>query len=517
MYREKHPYSLTSLFFQAAEAGSSREALRDEQGMVDYAALAGRVKALALSLIEAGLKPGDRVAFLFPNSIDYVTVHYAVMSAGGVSVPMDNFISGKNLKFQLEDTEARFFLFDRSHWSKLLNLDLPDLDFVAGNGKQPDGEDSPFRHVADMNQLIARGKSDSLPEVKPEHRAMIIYTTGTTGRQKGVSLSHQNLVISAMNIMEVCEVTADDCELTALPQTRLFGLAHIHGYLSLGARMMLVKNLILPQKVLPLIEEIGATSFPNVPTAFTIMMDQYGELLKRYGSQLRYILMCSAPCKPERYKQLKSMLPDVRIFHSYGLTEAARTTIIELDKHTDRLTSVGAPTPGMHVSIVKDDKAQPPGETGEVVISGPIVTEGYWKLPEENKRVFSKHGFHTGDMGKQDDDGHLFLVGRIKDIINVSGLKVNPAEIEDVLLNMSEIRDVAVVGFPDQTGSLNEKIAAFYVSADGRPVELKKIRDFCSKHLEQFKLPVHAEQIDQVPKTVSGKIQRNRLRESYQI
>ena len=317
-----------------------------------------------------------------------------------------------------------------------------------------------------------------------------------------------------MNIMETCEVTADDCELTALPQTRLFGLAHIHGYLSLGARMMLIKNLILPQKVLPLIEEIGATSFPNVPTAFTIMMDQYGELLKKYGSRLRYILMCSAACKPERYKQMKSMLPDVRIFHSYGLTEAARTTIIELDREPDRLLSVGKPTPGMTVSIVREDRIMPADEAGEVVIQGPIVTEGYWKLPEENKRVFSRHGFHTGDMGILDEEGYLFLVGRIKDIINVSGLKVNPAEIEDVLHNFPGIKDVAVVGFPDETGSLNEKIVVFYVTEDGQPIELKSIRHFCVQYLEQYKVPVHAEQIDEIPKTVSGKIQRNRLRET---
>jgi len=516
MYKNKHNESLVTLLKQSADKYSDKIALRDVKGTITYKEFFQHVETLASFFVDQGLQVGDRVGFVFPNSIDYVTVHYAVIRAGGVSVPIDNFITPRNLSFQLKDTEAKFFLFHSEHWDKISETDLPQLDFVATTKLPKDNSKSPFQQdVFILDEIFQQSKQSDLPEITSGNRAIFLYTTGTTGRQKGVMLTHRNLVVSAMNIMETCEVTDADCELTALPQTRLFGLAHVHGYLSLGASMMLVRNLILPQKVLPLIEEIGATSFPHVPTAFYTLMDTYPNLLKQYGNQLRYILMCSAPCKEERYKQLKTFLPDVRVFTSYGLTEAARSTIIELDKHPSKLTSVGQSTYGMTISILDGNKVQPANAEGEVVLQGDIVTSGYWKLPEENKRVFCDHGFRTGDLGKLDDEGFLYIVGRIKDIINVSGLKVNPMEIEEVLKGFPGIEDVAVAGFPDEKGSLNEKIVAFYTTEDEKEKDVKALRDFCYQNLEKFKVPVHFERIQEIPKTVSGKIQRVKLREAY--
>ena len=510
MYREKETFSLPQLLKQSAEVCGEKEALRDEAGTVTYHELNRRVTALAAALIESGLEAGDRVAVLFPNSIDYVTAHYAAMAAGGVSVPIDNFITSRNLQFQVEDTGAQFFLYDKSHIDKVKSTALPEFKGIITNGVRDDNSGT-----LTFELIFTASSETALPEVHSDDRAMILYTTGTTGRQKGVVLTQKNLVVSALNIMERCEVTPDDCELTALPQTRLFGLAHVHGYLSLGARMMLVKNMILPQKVLPLIREIGATSFPHVPTAFYILLDKYPKLLAEYGNELRYILMCSAALKAERYHQMKKLLPNVRLFHSYGLSEAARSTIIELDKHTDKVTAVGTPTTGTTVKIVKDDEVQPTGVEGEVVIEGPIVTSGYWHLPEENARVLTKHGFHTGDLGMIDEEGLLHLVGRIKDIINVSGLKVNPMEIEDVLIKIPEVKDAAVVGFPDDKGSFNEKIVAFIVTENNTELDAQSIRQFCLKELEPFKIPLHFEKIDVIPRTVSGKLQRVKLREGY--
>lgn len=513
MYRHKHGYSLPKLLDQSASRCADKIALRDTGTEVTYRVLNSRVRCLASALIDQGLKRGDRVAFVFPNSVDYVTVHYAVMAAGGVSVPVDNFITPRNLAYQIENTGSRFLLFDRMHWDRIDRTGLNHFDFLASNGQASKKGPGWAGKVCSLQDLVC-SKEKTLPEIKPDDQAMIIYTTGTTGRQKGVILTHRNLNVSAMNIMERCEVTENDCELTALPQTRLFGLAHIHGYMALGASMMLVRNLILPQKVLPLIEKIGATSFPHVPTAFYTLMDHYPELLREYGSRLRYILMCSAPLKPERCKQLKKMLPSVRLFTSYGLTEAARSTIIELDKHPDRLLSVGTPTPGMTIRIIDEDRIVPAGEEGEVVLDGSIVTPGYWNLPEENERVFNTHGFRTGDLGKLDEEGFLYIVGRIKDIINVSGLKVNPLEIEEELKKFEGLEDTAVVGFPDEKGSLNEKIVAFYVSSDGKDLDEKALRDHCYRQLESFKVPVLFRRIEDIPRTVSGKIQRVKLREN---
>ena len=516
MYHEKLNFSLIDLFAQTVQKRDSEIALYAGQREVRYLELSEKINKLAATLVEEGLKRGDCACILFPNSIDYVIAHYAVMSAGGISVPLDNFISDRNLLYQLKDTEARFFLFDGSHWEKVARTKPRDLHFLATNLLPENGTDSIFGlKVFDLNQIFMRKVEPHLPKLSPSQAAMLLYTTGTTGRQKGVVLTHGNLIISAMNIMERCEVTEEDCELTALPLTRLFGLAHVHGYLSLGAKMVLIENLILPQRVLPLIETKRATSFPNVPTAFYILMDKYPKLLQRYGNQLRYILMCSVPCKPERYRQLKKMLPKTRIFHSYGLTEAARSTIIELDKYQDKLNSVGTPTYGMEVVILKDQDPQPPNQEGEVVLNGSLVTKGYWKLPQENERAFCKQGFRTGDLGYLDEDGFLYIVGRIKEMINFSGFKVNPIEIEEVLREMPEIEDTAVVGVPDKDGLFNEKIVAFYVSRDGLEISSQSLKDYCYKHLEKYKVPLRFELIDEIPKTVSGKIQRVRLLEAY--
>ena len=514
MYREYHAFSLVDLLQKSAARKADAQALADEGASVSYGTLYSRVEKLALALIEAGLQPGDRVGFCFPNSIDYVISHYAVMRAGGVSVPLDSFITPGNLSYQLRNTDARFLLFDQSHWDKMSKADLPSIAFAAVNGMPGAGEPSFLKSpVRLFDDIFRSGLDGRLPRIDPDGMAMILYTTGTTGRAKGVTLTHRNLVISAMNIMERCDVTEDDCELTALPQTRLFGLAHVHGYLSLGGRMMLMKNMILPQKVLPQIEAVGATSFPHVPTAFHILMNQYPDLLRQHASRLRYILMCSAPCKPDMYRSLKAMLPGVRIFHSYGLTEAARSTIIELDRYPDKLDSVGPPTPGTSISIVSEGRPVPAGQQGEVIIRGPIVTPGYWKREDENRQTFTEHGFRSGDLGYLDDDGFLFLIGRIKDIINVSGLKVNPVEIEDALNTHPDIMDTGVVGIPDDQGPMNEKIVAFVVMREDVSPDGKMLRDYLLDRLENYKIPVQFIKIDALPKTVSGKIQRNKLRE----
>lgn len=460
------------------------------QEQLSYAEALRRARSFARHLNEAGVRPTDRVVLHCPNSLDYVCAYLGTWLGGATAVPLDHRSRPERVSDVYRDCDARYVVVPahaRGLGPDVRQISLADVDW---NGA---------------------GESDT--GVPPNPLALIIYTSGTTGAPKGVCLSHDNLDHTRAAIASWAQVKEDDRELTTLSLTHLFGLAHLHVYWTLGGTVYIDEGLRDVPRVLDVIDREGITSFPGTPAGFRIMIDHFPDALREKAGRLRYVVVNTAPMPVAYAERLLSLLPDTRIYMYYGLTEASRSTYIAYRDHPDKLASVGRASPGGEVCIGTPGEPLI-NEPGEILVRGPHVTTGYWRRPSSD--LFEDGWFHTGDLGVVDDDGFVTWLGRVREQINVNGLKLVPSEVEDVLRRDPRVEDCAVVAAPDPlTG---ESVVAFVVSphATDRDMELH-LRRQCSKHLELYKVPKRVLFIDTIPRTDSGKVKRFLLQERLQV
>lgn len=439
------------------------EAVCDPDESLTYAQLAERVNAVARGLHGAGIAPGDRVAVVMPNSVDFIVAHFGVLAAGAISVPCEPGISEANLSAIRESCE-------------------PKLVLRRG--------DNVFK------KWIQAGSADAvLPQRKPSDVAALMYTTGTTGRPKGVMLTHANIFAALRNICEFVGYTEADREVVVLPLSHNFGLGHIYCNLLCGGAIYTEPGLTRVGRVLKKLRDWGATGFPGTPLGFVMLMDRYGDAFRECASGLRFIVVNSAPLPPERAAQLQELLPEVDLMVYYGLTEASRSTFISLSREgPGRYRSVGRAMPEVCIEIL---------DTGEMVISGPTVTSGYWNDPGRTAEALPDGRLRTGDLGQLDEGGYLTITGRIKDMINVGGYKVNPEEVERVLASCAGVADAGVAG--------DDKVHAFVVTETGSAFDAEALTRHCFSQLESYKVPAMFHQIDRIPRTDTGKPRRGDL------
>ena len=445
-----------------------------------YAAALGRAKSFARHLRDAGVERGDRVILSCPNSVEYVCAYFGTWLAGATAVPLDARSRPDHVRHVYHDSGARLLVGPAPRpdlGGKVRQVALTDVDWTTPATR----DDVPYNPLA-----------------------LIIYTSGTTGTPKGVCLSHANLEHTRASIASWAQVREDDRELTTLSLTHLFGLAHIHVYSGLGGTVYVEESLRDVPRILDLIEQEGITSFPGTPAGFRIIADHFSDAFRAKARGLRYIVVNSAPMPEEYTRKLLALLPETRIYMYYGLTEASRSTYIAYRDHPGKLATVGRPAPGGEVRIGSVERPLA-GEPGEILVKGPHVTSGYWGM--DSREVIEDGWLHTGDLGTMDEDGFVTWLGRVREQINVNGLKLVPSEVEDVLREDPRVRDCAVVAAPDSlTG---ESVAAFVVPADAPDADLElQLRKACRKRLEMYKVPKRILFVDAIPKTDSGKVKR---------
>lgn len=452
---------LSDIVVRGAERFADREAIADPATSWSYAELYDAAARVAGWLAARGLRPGDRALVKLPNSVRFAAAHFGVLLAGGVSVPCDAAASADTLAAIAASCTPR------------LRLDEGAIE----------------------EALAARPIAAPKPERAPDDVAALLYTTGTTGRPKGVILTHANTLAALDNICGFIGYTPADREVVVLPLSHSFGLGHVYCNLMSGGAVYTEPGMTRVNRVLNKIEAWGATGFPGAPLGYGILMDRYGEVFARKCRGLRFIVINSAPLPPERAAQLRSLLPDVDLMVYYGLTEASRSTFISLSREgPDYYRSVGRPMPGVRLRIASN---------GEVLIGGPTVTQGYWGEPELTAAALREGWLHTGDVGRLDERGFLFVTGRLKDLINVGGYKVSPEEVERVLLQHDAVLDAGVFG--------EGRVEAALVAA--RPLDLAELSRYCYAKLEPYKAPVRFHTIAAVPRSDTGKIKRAALAE----
>jgi long-chain acyl-CoA synthetase len=339
-----------------------------------------------------------------------------------------------------------------------------------------------------------------------------MYTTGTTGESKGVKLSHENVVSAINNICDFVSYGPKDKEVVVLPLSHNFGLGHVYCNLRSGGSVYTEHGLLRVNRVLKKIESFEATGFPTTPSGVDLLTKRYGAVLEKRLKNLKFSIINSAPLSSEQMIRLQNFLPDLNIFVYYGMTEASRSTFISLsNKGSDYYASVGKAMNGIQVTIRNENGDElPSGTEGEVSISGPTVSAGYWNNLDEDVKSFRNGELLSGDLGLMDDNGYLYITGRKKDQINVGGYKVNPVEVEEVVQRYPGVLECAVCSVGN---NFSEVVALGVVVEDINSFELDKLLKSCNGELENWKIPQVAKVIDSLPRTNTGKIKRQQLSE----
>lgn len=468
---------------------------------------------------------GSRVCVFLDNSLEYVTAFFAVLAAGGIVVPLGERISPRGARQVIEDCMPAVVFVADSVWRAFPRLfdGMPFLRTVirarsvGGTGARSEPEvafgcaGSGLRIVR-MEQVLAEndGLSSALVAPRLEDLAMIMYTSGTTGRPKGVMLTHYNLASNASAIVEYLGLTYRDKMIVVLPFCYAYGTSLLTTHVMVGGTLVLENNFLFPNLVLDKMIAEKVTGFAGVPSTFAILLTKSG-LHNRKFPDLRYVTQAGGPMAPALVKALAEALPGKKIFIMYGQTEAtARLSYLEPERVLEKPGSIGKAIPGVTLEIRKEDGSLAvPGEVGEIVARGPNVMAGYWRRPEETREVLRPDGLHTGDLARADEEGYLYIVGRRQDMIKTGAHRVSAKEVEEVLHELPAVQEAAVVGVEDEI--LGEAIKACIVLAPGAHCTKGDIVAHCRSLLPAHKVPKHVEFLRELPKTPSGKVRKAML------
>jgi long-chain acyl-CoA synthetase len=462
---------------------------------VDQQRAANRV---ANALRRLGIGPDDRVVVMLPNGPEVLQSYAAITRLGAVVVPV---------VFLLGPAEVSHIL---THSGAKLLVTSPELAWkaegwtgttvlVGGEGAGALSWDAIVGAEPDTFQMVDR---------RPGDLAVILYTAGTTGQPKGVALSHANLVSNARSAASLYELDRTQWSLAVLPLSHSYGLTLMNAGHILGTRAVLLRW-FNPELVLETIQRHRIQQMAGVPTMFVYLLN-FPEADRFDTSSMKLWGSGAAPLPVEIVEPFEAKFGG-RLLEGYGLTEASPVVSAHRYSGERRLGSVGQPIPGVEVAILDDhDRPLPAGEVGEVCVRGPNVMLGYYRLPAETAETVRNGWLHTGDMGRLDADGFLYIVERKKDLIIRGGFNVYPREVEDVLYAHPAVAETAVVGVPDPL--MGEDVLAFVVPKSGATTTADALIAFCQERLAKYKCPKQVRFVDTLPKSPIGKILRKELR-----
>jgi long-chain acyl-CoA synthetase len=491
------------------QGGEARSYARVERG-------ANRV---ARFLLQEGIRRGDRVGLLFENSPGYVEAYYGALKAGCVAVPLNTAADASSLQGFLSDCEARALLVGPRLWKPLAQVvaDLPRLELLVVLRPERLGTPPAWLRVHDA-EVLESFEDDSSPglsliDLDP---ASIIYTSGSTGRPRGATLSHLNICTNTRSIVRYLKLTSEDRVLQVLPFFYVFGKSLLNTHAACGGAVVIENRFMFPNVALDTLERERCTGFSGVPSTYAILLNR-SNLAERELCHLRYVTQAGGPMSPEHTRRLMKALPSTQIFVMYGATEAsARLCYLDPEQLPDKIGSVGKAIPNVEMRILREDGADADvGEVGELVARGANIMSGYWGDPEATEEVLGPQGYRTGDLGKRDEDGFLYVVGRKRDMIKAGAHRISAREIENVVLEHPQVHETAVIGVPDEL--LGEAIQVYVVMREADPAspdpEGRDLMTFLRTHLPGYKVPSTIMVMDDLPKNSSGKIMKERLRE----
>lgn len=518
------------MFRATVAVAADQLALTYFDGEISFAELDRLSDQFAAALQSSGLQGGDRVGLYLQNVPQFVIGLLATWKAGAVAVAINPMGRERELAYQLTDSGATVLICLEALYDSVARAVVPDtdvrlvvttseLEYQTRSDPRVFGSIERARHegTVDMTELIASydGQAPAPHTPGPADIAVLTYTSGTTGPPKGAMTTHANITFNAQVYRDWMGLTERDVVLAVAP---LFHITGMIGHIAVGllARMPLVLAYRFdPGLVLDVIRERKPTFTVGAVTVFTALLN-HPDFAREDFASFRILYSGGAPISPTAARNLKSAT-GLTLHNIYGLTETTSPShAVPLGAETpvdptSGALSVGVPVPNTAVRIADEDGADvPPGEVGELVTKGPQIVAGYWHRPEETANAIRDDWFFTGDVGFMDADGWFYIVDRKKDQINVAGYKVWPREVEDVLAEHDSVREAAVVGIPDEYRG--ETVQAFVSLKPGASVTPDELIAFAKERMAAYKYPRSVQIVDELPKTVTGKILRRQLR-----
>jgi long-chain acyl-CoA synthetase len=483
--------NVAQLLERAALHHADRPALVAGDRRWTYRELDAAVSRLAGGFAGLGLAPGDRLGLHLPNWPEFALAYYAAQKCGLVPLSLNVTYKADEIEYIVGDARAAAVV---------------TADPVSGNLPSRDRMPS-VRHLLNAKDLAGLGGAPRRAlEVDREETAAILYTSATTGRPKGVMLTHANIVSNAYATVHHLQMTAEDRGLCALPMFHCFGQNAIMNALVTAGGTMVMHERFVPDQFADAVARDRITLFYAVPTMYILFLAAERPL--DFASvRLYFSAAATLPTDVERRWHERFGL---WIQQGYGLTETSPFASYNHDV-TFKPGSVGTPIENVEMKIVDaEDREVADGELGEIVIKGPNVMKGYFANPAATAEAIRGGWFHSGDIGYRDGDGYFFIVDRVKDMINVSGFKVFPREVEEVLFRHDAVKEAAVVGIPDPVRG--EAVKAYVVLNEGARTTAEELQALCRAAVADYKVPGRVEFIAALPKNPTGKILKKDLR-----
>ncbi len=499
---------------------------------VSYGEMDLAANRVAHMLRDLGVQRGDRVALLIDNSSAYLAAYYGILKAGGVTVAMYATTTAKALSYIVNDCEVSVLITQTRQLPLLQEVHdkLPKLRAVvlldairpAENSVPEETQKSEITSWPMITtQALAQQPETPLPlHLIDQNLASIIYTSGSTGDPRGAMLTHLNIVTNTRSIVSYLSLTPQDRIMVVLPFAYVYGKSLLNTHFAAGGTVIIDNRFVFPNLVLKTMQDKEATGFSGVPSTYAILLGK-SAVRKMEFPALRYITQAGGAMAPALIREVMEVFRGKKVFIMYGATEAsARLSYLPPEELPRKIGSIGIPIPNVVLRLIKENGEEAAlGEPGEIVASGANLMQGYWNQPEETKAALTRHGFHTGDLGRMDDEGFFYVVGRKRDMIKSGANRVSAKEVEETILEHPYILEAAVIGVPDQY--LGEAICAYLTlkpeHGNGHEESLaEKIVAFCRERLPEFKVPRTVIVQEKLPKNASGKIMKEVLRSLHQ-
>jgi long-chain acyl-CoA synthetase len=484
----------------------ARTALVTLEAEHSYGQLSQAVLGAARFLVRSGAQKGDCVGVAAENSFFWVAGYLGAMRAGCVAVPISSQLPPADCSALVERTKMRFAFAEArvasAAWLKGVSHLVLDKKVAAVSGAR----------IQALSEL-ANEPDQQLPEAGGDDLAAILFSSGSTGKPRGVMLSHANLLANTESIVAAIGISAEDRAMQVLPFHYSFGASVLQTHLLAGAAVVVDKRFLFPDKVLQRMIETRCTGFAGVPSHYQILLRK-SQFKQLQFPDLRWLQQAGGKLQESFVRELRAARPELRLYVMYGATEAtARLSILPHDQVDARLGSIGRGIPGVSLQVL-DERGQQvkPGEPGEIVASGANVARGYYQDPAETAATFRGGRLHTGDLATVDAEGFVYVIGREKSFLKCGGTRISADRFEEALLGFDGIVEAAVIGVPDEM--LGEAPAAFVVARDPADDTLpRRLQEYAQALMPLLMRPKFIEIVAELPKSAAGKVQRMKLYE----
>jgi long-chain acyl-CoA synthetase len=494
---------------RSARHFADRQAIVFGERVLGYRDLEAAASRAAHALRALGVAQGDRVALYLPNVPEFAIAYLATLKLGAIAVSVNAMLVAEEVRYVLSDSGAKVVCTTAAQWPNVAPLlgSVPSLEHVVVCEGERAGDPARVHALA---ELVAAAPADPFRAVDLDRDApaAILYTSGTTGKQKGATLSHGNVVSNTASTRHAVKLEPADRLVLFLPLFHCFGQNFIlNAGLAAGAAIVLHRRFEL-EPVVASIERERVTCFYGVPTIYIHLLA--AGIARERLATVRFWFSAAAPLPAEvaaRWREVHGR----PIHEGYGLTETSPSACFNHEiEH--RIGTVGSPIDNVEMKVFDDeDREVPAGARGEIVVRGPNVMLGYWNRPDETARGLRGGWFHTGDIGFVDEDGYFHVVDRQKDMINSAGFKIWPVDVEQVLYEHPAVKECAVIGAPDPVNG--EVVAAFVTLQDGARATEDEVKAFCRQRMAAYKVPRKVYFQGDLPKSATGKLLKRVLRE----